>query len=246
VRLCMVSGLVMVLLLSIAKALTVCPLLSLSMASLCSRHREPDVFIVAYGKLEVCITHIIVIDTHTCVNVCLLVVEKVAMFNVQNCRMCVDAHTVLACLSIHTALILYCSQLLSVGTYPTALEAADFELCTVKLLLFCLACNQSPQLYTALYKDGEPHTTSDDATTSAVQHIEQSNTDDSNTTSNCAGSGANKVTAEAAAEAAAERHEHNGKQHDDTTCTQYRIRSFSDAESEKLLLCSKTVSNQSI
>jgi hypothetical protein len=115
--------------------------------------------------------------------------------------------------------------------------------CTVKLLLFCLTCTKSPQLYTALYKDGEPHTTSDDAATSAVQHIEQSNTDDSNTTnSNCAGSGANVVTAEAAAEAAAERHENNGKQHDDTTSTQYRIRSFSDAESEKLLLCSKTVS----
>jgi hypothetical protein len=65
-RLYMVPGLLMVLLLSTAKALTVCCLLSLSMAFLCSRHREPDVFIVAYGKLEVC-THTIMMHTHVCV-----------------------------------------------------------------------------------------------------------------------------------------------------------------------------------
>jgi hypothetical protein len=56
-------SLVLVLLLSVAKALTVCLLLFLSLPSLCSRHREPDVFIVAYGKLEVC-TLVIVIDSY--------------------------------------------------------------------------------------------------------------------------------------------------------------------------------------
>jgi hypothetical protein len=128
---------------------------------------------------------------------------------------------------------------LSVDNYLTVLATADFNH-SLSVLLLCLMCTKSLQLYTALYKDGEQHTTSDDK--HDIQHMEQSNTDDSNdTTSNCADSTANKTAVEAAA-AEQEDNENDDNKNDDT---QYRIRSFSDAESEKLLLCSKTVSNQS-
>jgi hypothetical protein len=65
---------------------------------------------------------------------------KFAMFNaVEISCICVYVHTVLACPSVHTALILYYSQPLSVGTYPTALAAADFTLCVVLSNCCCFA-----------------------------------------------------------------------------------------------------------